>query len=224
MFTKSSIQVPEDIFNQAINNLPTIDFRISLNKKTGRYLYDPWIIKEEYKGTVWEEILKTLPKPIGEARIVVLKPGTGYQSHSDIDDRYHLNLSGDRYSYLIDIDKQQMYQVNQDRFWYNMNAGPRHSAINLGKEDRVQLVVRKLLPDTKITNSTRITVAPSTENLYFRFDFDDIVSPWLNVAVKEEKITNFEFSSDWVSFDINDVGLEEFKKLDLTGFAVNECR
>lgn len=220
MFTKSSIQVPADTFNQAINNLPTVDFRLSLNEQTGRYLYDPWIIKEDYKGTIWEEILKTLPGPIGEARIVVLKPGSGYQSHSDIDDRYHLNLLGDRYSYLIDIDKQQLYQVTRDRFWYNMNAGPRHSAVNLGSTDRVQLVVRKLLNDVTLEKSVRIVIQSKGVNDSSRFLFDDIISPWLNSAIKKSIVSNFEFEGNLVKFDISEEFVHEFTNLDLSSFMV----
>lgn len=220
MFTKSSIQVPADTFNQAINNLPTVDFRLSLNEQTGRYLYDPWIIKEDYKGTIWEEILKTLPGPIGEARIVVLKPGSGYRSHSDIDDRYHLNLLGDRYSYLIDIDKQQLYQVTRDRFWYNMNAGPRHSAVNLGSTDRVQLVVRKLLNDVTLEKSVRIVIQSKGVNDSSRFLFDDIISPWLNSAIKKSIVSNFEFEGNLVKFDISEEFVHEFTNLDLSSFMV----
>lgn len=222
MFTKSSIQVDQNLFNQAINNLPKVDFRLSLNEKTGRYLYDPWVIKQEYKGTVWEEILKTLPEPIGEARIVTLKPGTGYQSHSDIDDRYHLNLSGDRYSYLIDIDKQQMYQVNQDRFWYNMNAGPRHSAVNLGNVDRVQLLVRKLLKDVHMSDYVSVVINSKGINDSSRFLFDDILSPWLNSAIKRSIVSNFEFEGTTVKFNVSKDFIQEFNNLDLSLFIVEK--
>lgn len=220
MFTKSSIRVSPELFDQAINNLPKVDFRISLNEKTGRYLYDPWILKEEYKGTVWEEILKTLPTPIGEARIVILKPGSGYQSHSDIDDRYHLNLSGDRYSYLLDLDKQQMYRVTQDRFWYNMNAGPRHSAVNLGSTDRVQLVVRKLLKDVNLENSVHVVIQSKGVNDSSRFFFDDIVSPWLNRAAKRSIVSNFEFEGTVVKFNMSTKFIHELNELDLSSFVV----
>lgn len=222
MFTKSSIQIDQNLFDRAISNLPKVDFRLTLNEKTGRYLYDPWVIKQEYKGTVWEEILKTLPEPIGEARIVILKPGTGYQSHSDIDDRYHLNLSGDRYSYLIDTDKQQMYQVNQDRFWYNMNAGPRHSAVNLGNVDRVQLLVRKLLKDVYISDYVSVTINSKGVNDSSRFLFDDILSPWLNSAIKRSIVSNFEFEGTTVKFNVSKEFIHEFNNLDLSLFIVEK--
>lgn len=222
MFTKTDIKISQSLFENLHKNLPVVDFKFSLNTQTGRFLYDPWVIKEEFKGTVWEELLRTLPSPIGEARIIILKPGSGYQSHADIDDRYHLSLSGAKYSYLINIDTHQMYPVETDLFWYNMDAGPRHSAVNLGKDDRIQIVVRKLLRDTTIENSIRITIAPTKENLYFRFTFDDEISPWLNNAVKTQKISNFEFTQTSVSFDLDTRALSDLEKLNLKGFTLEK--
>jgi hypothetical protein len=224
MFTRTSIQVSKQLFDKILQELPNVDFKLSLNKPTGRFLYDPWVIKEEFKNSAWEELLNTLPSNIGEARLIVLKPGTGYQSHSDIDDRYHLNISGDKYSYLVNTDTNIMYPVQQDLFWYNMNAGPRHSAVNLGKHNRVQLVVRKLLPDVQIEGFIKIDAVPDAGNNYFRFDFDDFVSPWLNQAVKESKIANFEFSETHVSFYVSTEGLQELRNLNLKGFNFVETR
>lgn len=224
MFTKTSIKVKKELLDKAQESLPNVDFKLALNEKTGRFFYDPWVISPQFKNTVWEEILNTIPEPIGEARIIILKPGSGYQSHSDIDDRFHLNLSGDKYSYLVNLDENRMYPVEQDLYWYYMNAGPRHSAINLGKFDRVQIVVRKLLPDTLLSTPVKVIISPASDNLHFRFDFDNVVSPWLNSAVKANTVSNFEFTEKTVSFFVSLTGLEELKKLNLRGFNFVEIR
>lgn len=224
MFTRTDIQVSKQLFDRVLQELPNVDFKLSINKPTGRFLYDPWVIKEEFKNTAWEELLNTLPPNIGEARIIILKPGSCYQSHSDIDDRFHLNIAGDEYSYLVNLDAGKLFPVVQDLYWYNMNAGPRHSAANLGKFDRVQLVVRKLLPDVKLINAVKIVATPVEGNIFARFDFDDFVSPWLNVAVKESKVADFEFSDAGVSFFVTREGLDELKNLNLKGFNLVETR
>lgn len=99
--------------------------KTTVNEPSGNFFYDPWRIKKEYQGTVWEKILSTLKFPIGEARIIVLKSGTCYLRHADIDDRYHLNISGDN-SYLIDLEKTVMHELKRDGFWYKMHAGILH--------------------------------------------------------------------------------------------------
>jgi hypothetical protein len=85
-------------------NIPKFDglfqgFKTPLNEPTGNFFYDPWLIKDKYVGTVWEKLLASLPQPHGEARVIIMEPGSSYMAHSDIDNRWHLNIQGD-YSYL----------------------------------------------------------------------------------------------------------------------------
>jgi len=35
-------------------------FKSTINKSSGNFFYDPWIISDEYKDTVWNDILNTL--------------------------------------------------------------------------------------------------------------------------------------------------------------------
>lgn len=177
------------------------DDKTILNKPTGNFFYDPWIIKDEYRGTMWEEILSTLPEPQGEARIIVMEPGTTYMAHSDIDDRWHLNLQGNE-SYLIDLDNLDMHGLHKDGYWYTMDAGRKHVASNFGSVDRIQLVVRQLLKPTTEKDLVEVTIKPTKEKFDYRFQFDKYVSPWLNRTNKKGVMKDFAHDGSSVSFKV----------------------
>jgi len=203
MISKTNMIVPKELFNTIVDIVPHVEGKFVLNEPTGRFFYDSWTIKEEFKGTAWESLLAMLPAH-GEARLIYLKSATCYTTHSDIDDRYHLNLKGG-YSYLIDLDNQQMYPVSQDHVWYDMNAGVRHTATNFGYCDRVQLVVRKLLLDNKLSNPVTIRISSNIRDLEMaRFIFDDTISPWLNNANKKHIISDFKLSGYDVIFNMEE--------------------
>lgn len=206
MITQTPYSVSLDLIRKAKDYVKPDDFRISINEPTNRFFYDPWKIKEEYKNTIWEEILSTLPIDIGEARIVQLKHGTCYMSHCDIDDRLHLGIEG-QYSYLIDIDAKQMHEVAPDGKWSEMNTGVRHVAANFGSITRTQVVVRKLLNDVNIDHPVKIKITPICENP--RFEFDDIISPWLNRLNKLFLLRNFQPFENGVYFEMHKSKLSE---------------
>jgi hypothetical protein len=191
--------------------------KLTINQPSGNFFYDPWVIKKEYKGTVWETLLNTLPFAVGEARIIILAHGSTYMSHTDIDDRYHLNIKG-QYSFLINIDDKKMYPTNADGRWYEMNTGVRHVAANFGSYDRVQLVVRKLLNNAKLENYKNITIKPICNNP--RFEFDDLISPWLNKLNKQHLINNFNVLSDGVSFNLDTTAINFLDSIDRNKFKV----
>ena len=172
-----------------------------LNKPIGDFFYDPWIIKDEYKGTMWEEILSTLPEQQGEARIIVMDPGTTYMAHSDIDDRWHLNLQGNE-SYLIDLDNLDMHCLQKDGYWYTMDAGRKHVASNFGSVDRIQLVVRQLLKPTVEKDLVEVTIKPTKEKFDYRYQFDKHISPWLNRSNKKGVMKDFAHDGSSVSFKV----------------------
>lgn len=178
---------------------------VVLNSPTGNFFYDEWQIADPYKNTIIESILSELKTP-GEARVIALPPGKAYRSHADIDDRYHLTLSAEK-SYLIDLQKDQMYKTEVDGYWYLMDTGIVHSAVNFGSIIRLQLVVRKLLPKNTIDNSIKVFMQPSGKGRKekLRYIFDETISPWLNSAHKKKIIgsvnitkqnTNVEFLID----------------------------
>jgi len=214
MLSKLNYTVPLDLL-QAAGMLPDQEeFRFAINQPTNDFFYDKWEIKPEYKDTVWDKILQSLPvDDIGEARVISLKSGTCYLSHSDIDDRYHLNITGDE-SFLVDLDNNQTHNLVKDGYWYTIDAGKIHSAVNVGRFTRVQLVVRKLLKRGLLENPINITLVPNTScKDTARWVFDRHVSKWLNYANKRQVIDNFKFSHGKVSFTLEQKELDNLSKI-----------
>jgi hypothetical protein len=211
MISKTPYSVDVNIIDLAINNIPSDEFRLTINSPTGRFFYDPWKLKDEFKNTVWERVYNSLPLTVGEARIIKLESGKNYISHADIDDRYHLNLTGVN-CYLIDLDKGELHQTIKDGIWYEMNASVRHSAINFGNRYRYQLVMRKLLNSNVLKKSKNIKIRSLIVDLdEARYCFDDQISPWLNRANKRGIINNFSYVNNEVSFSINENYITELK-------------
>jgi hypothetical protein len=212
MLQSTNYTVSDEILQQAIVQSSQDQFKVSLNQPDGDFFYDPWKIKSEFKNTVWEKILDSLPELKGEARIITLKPGNAYYSHADADDRWHLNLKSE-HAFLCDIDDQQMYPLRPDGVWYQMNAGKRHSAVNFGNTDRTQIVVRQLLKSNKLSDAVPIKIILKDSAPDFRYHFDNTVSVWLNKANKTGIISNFKFFDNTVSFDIENAQLDSLKKI-----------
>jgi hypothetical protein len=184
--------------------------RCDLNQPTGHWLYDPYIIADKWKGTLFEDLLNSIPVPIGEARLMKLTPGTCYASHADIDDRLHLNLVSNDQSYLIDLENHEMHQLYTDNKFYHMDAGRLHIAANFGSTDRIQLVIR--VPLDRFNNDTfvkrKITFTNPTFNL--RYVLDNYISTFLNRAVKQKKVGFFNPLSDLeIQFLIDPTTLKE---------------
>ncbi len=202
MIIKTPHSIPKELLDSAIQTLPEIDYRITLNKPTGRFFYDSWEIKPEFKDTVWEEILNSLPYIKGEARLIKLDSGTTYMCHADLDDRWHMSLTGNR-SYLIDLTDNVMHKLDIDGCWHDMNAGKLHVAANFGEIPRVQLVVRQLLKQpNKLADFVGVQIVPDIERFDSRYQFDQTVSPWLNEHLKQGHIGDLEVKNNIISFKI----------------------
>lgn len=201
--TEYSIKIPKitDDFDK---------MKTSINQPVGNFFYDPWEIKPEFKGTVWEKLLKSLPEKHGEARVIVMQPGTTYMAHADIDNRWHLSLQG-KQSFLLDLEHLDMHPLSQDGFWYYMDAGRVHSASNYGSIPRVQLVVRELLTASTNPNLVQVIIKPATKQYDYRYKFDNIVSPWLNRANQKKIIKDFEFEDEVVKFKTSIAELADLK-------------
>jgi hypothetical protein len=213
MITETSYTVDPSLFQEACYSLPKHGMKTAINEPTGNFFYDPWILKTEYKGTVWETLYNSLPVTKGEARIIILDPNQCYQIHADIDDRYHLNILGEK-CYLIDLDDNIMHFLKTDGIWYKMDAGILHTATNFGRRARVQLVVRQLLNRNKLKNPVSVALATTIQNPDdARFIFDNTLSPWFNLANKQGRICNFSYSSLLVKFDIENDMLEVLKNI-----------
>ena len=202
MLIPTNHTVDTTIFQKACHHLPTGAMKTTINQPTGNFFYDPWVLKDEHIGTVWETIYNSLPDSKGEARIIILEPNQCYQVHADIDDRYHLNILGEE-CYLIDLVGERMHHLEQDGIWYNMDASLLHTAANFGRRARVQLVIRQLLKQNKLIDPVEILLSTTISNTDdSRFIFDNRVSPWLNAANKNGFINNFAQSSIGVKFNI----------------------
>jgi hypothetical protein len=209
MLTETHYLVPEELIEIAQHEFIEVDFKLAINQPTGDFYYDPWEIKPEFEDTVWDELLYTLPLTVGEARLIKLGPGEAYRRHTDMDDRYHLNISGD-FSYLIDLDKEKMYPTNDKSRWYMLDAGVRHSAVNFNRVDRLQLVVRQLLLLNVLNEPVNVSITgDSSLGTMMRYYFDNTVSRWLNTANKKGYITKFTSTETIATFDVERERLEE---------------
>lgn len=214
MITNTSFRLSKDLLNEAINSMPIFSDRLALNTPTNQFFHDPWEIKDHFKNTIWEKVLNSLDIPKGEARLIRLPTKSCYTGHADIDDRWHLTLTGQK-SYLIDLDKDIMYNTNQCGCWYDMDASKRHTAANFGNHDRIQLVVRHLLPIVNLKDPVTISIDDNPKE-DSRYIFDDIVSPRLNILSKEKLISNISATVNSITFDIERSASQQLIDLVLT--------
>lgn len=219
MLTKEQWTVDQSIIDQSLDLYPADKEFITLNQPTGNFFYDSWTIKDEYKGTVWEQLLSSIPYSLGEARVIRLLPGESYMAHADIDDRWHLNISGD-YCFLIDLEENKMHHLQKDCHWYSMDAGKIHVASNFGSVYRYQVVVRMLLVNTHENKLVNVTIKPSTEQKDYRYKFDNIISPFLNKMNKTFKMKDFKFQGQVVKFKLSAREVENLNKLITNDFKV----
>jgi hypothetical protein len=216
MLVPTDYTVDLDLLQQV--DQPSID--LTINRPLGDFFYGTWVLKDEYRGTVWETFYDSLPVPKGEARVILLPPGSCYQSHADIDDRYHLNISGED-CYLIDLIRQQMHATSQDGRWYHMDAGYLHTAVNFGRYARAQLVIRKPLRHNNLTNPCAVTILSSLPADDCRFIFDNSLSAWLNAANKAGHIMNFSHDRTRVKFDVDYDQIGDIERILPTGFSIH---
>jgi len=213
MLTPTNYTVDTSLFLKACHNLPKGVMKTTINEPTGNFFYDPWVLKEEYKDTVWETLYDSLPLTKGEARIIILDPNQCYQIHADIDDRYHLNILGEE-CYLVDLIREQLHKLEQDGIWYDMDASMLHTAANFGRRARVQLVVRQLLNDNKLIDPIEAALSTTiADPNNARFIFDNTLSPWFNAANKNGFINNFSHSPVGVKFNIEKHKLDLLKRV-----------
>jgi hypothetical protein len=221
VITTTPWSITPSLFETCVSEIKLIDHKLTINEPTGDFFYDPWSVKPEFKNTSFTQILETLPFSIGEARLISLIPGTCYQVHADIDDRYHLNLTNGEDAYLIDLENYVMHQLTDSCVWHYMDAGRKHSAVNFGKMPRVQLVVRQLLSHNTLVQPVTVKiVVASGYTSHLRFIFDSTISCWLNRANKQSVIDNFKTDGVTATFDIDAQSLDSLKKILPSEFTV----
>lgn len=211
MISKIEVNVTADLISQIKSEVLALqlDGKTIINQPTGDFFYDKWEIQEKYRDTAIAYALNQLPENIGEARIIKLAGGTTYAKHSDIDDRYHLNITGIE-SFLIDLNEQKMHQIFPDGHWYTMDTGLPHVAANFGNRDRFQLVVRHLLIRPVLDNPVNVTLQTLIDDLdEARYIFDNTLSPWLNRANKKSIINNFKKTARGITVTVEKGALSE---------------
>ena len=213
MIKSTSWSCSAELIELALTSISTNEESTVLNEPTDSFFYDAWKIKDEFKDTVWQSILDTLPCAIGQARVIKLSPGESYQAHADIDNRWHLNLTGSQ-SFLIDLDSKTMYECKRDNKWYYMDAGKIHAATNYGSAPRLQLVVRELLKKLPAPRDlVTVSIKPAGDQSSFRYKFDNLISPWLNHMNQSSNITDFSHSTSSVEFKLEREYLSELAEL-----------
>jgi hypothetical protein len=213
MITKQIWVCPEGLIEQALKEHPVTGEGTVLNEPTGDFFYDRWEIKELYKDTIWQQVLDTMPMSIGQARIIKLAPGESYMAHADIDNRWHLNLTGEQ-AYLIDLDNKVMHECTKDNRWSYMDASCIHAATNYGSIPRLQLVVREPLKRSRQpVDLVSIGMEPAYEQHDFRYKFDKIFSPFLNRANQKYKLSDFAHTTFCLTFKLERELFDEFKQL-----------
>jgi hypothetical protein len=198
--------------------------RCLINRPTGHWLYDSYEILPKWKNTALAKFLESLPFEIGEARLMKLQPGECYPAHADIDNRYHLNLTGNEQCFLIDLNTNKMHSVVNDGFLYYMDAGIRHTAVNFGDCDRIQLVIREPLPKVyDLSNMINLNIKFVDTQFNFRYEFDKHISPVINNMLASEEIGWFNpISETEMEITTTQSGMhflfEEFRKSKLKFF------
>lgn len=134
------------VLEQVLHN-PFQD-RLVLNETDGNLFSGPYRIKQEFVGTPIGDLLEQIG-PVGEARLLKLKSGKTYTAHTDPDDRLHLAIQTNKFSYLLDLDSNIMHHIPADGYLYEMDTSKTHIAANFGGDDRVHLNIRCLLPEFK---------------------------------------------------------------------------
>ena len=198
---------------EILNILPELEEgKNELSRPTGKFFYDPWELLPQYKGTLLEVLYNKLPEA-GQARVMLMKEGTCYSEHADIDDRYHLTLDAES-SYLIDMDNDFMNATTVNNTIYLMDGGTIHTAANFGHTPRAELVVRKLLKHNQLRNPARLNLAVRYDIFDLRYRVDIVFSPGLNRANKKGIIDNFEpVSESEMILDLEKECIDEFKGL-----------
>lgn len=220
MISKQPWQCPAGLIEQALKEYPVSDKITVLNTSTGDFFYDNWKIKELYKGTAWQQVLDTLPYTIGQARVIKLEPGESYMAHADIDNRWHLNLTGEQ-AYLVDLDVKLMYECVRDNHWAYMDASRTHAATNYGSIPRLQLVVREPLRRSREPiDLISVGIEAAYEQHDFRYKFDKVFSPFLNRANQQYKLADFAHSEHSLSFQLEKELIDQFKTFVTSEFKV----
>jgi len=204
-----------DIVDQVVG-LGYFGKRLELNVPTGEFFNDPWSLKNEFIDTPLGNVLNNLGN-IGQARLLCLDSGETYTAHCDPDDRIHLAILTNPYSYLVNIEDQQLHHIPANGQLWHMDTSKIHIAVNWGSRTRIHLNVRVLLPKYNSANpSLKIKILDGD------YDWKQVaympIMQLVNRHVKDGLVTGFKGISDkeiiinTLKPDLFNSAFEEIKK------------
>lgn len=188
MLKQLPLNIPMQPIIDQVMSMDLSSKRIDLNKPAGKFFNDPW--ENMISGTPLGDVLDKLGN-IGQARLLVLESGDTYTAHTDPDDRYHLAITTNEFSYLIDISEQKFYHLPVDGVAWHMDTSTTHVAVNWGPTPRIHLNVRVLLPHySNDRKGVKISVSSAMYN-WKQNSYIEIMG-FINKAVKSGVITGFD--------------------------------
>lgn len=187
MLTKMNIKVDLEPIIQQVMSL-NFDKRLCLNFTEGKLLNGPYKTLPEFVGTPLGNVLELLGNP-GEARLLKLDSAESYTAHSDPDDRIHLAIITNTYSYLMDLDDDKIYHLPADGELWEMDTSKMHVAANFGSRPRIHLNIRVALP--KFTSPGYLLRLEGGDFDWKQEAYTTLMS-FFNRAIKDKTITGFE--------------------------------
>lgn len=162
--------------------------RIILNKSDSGLFTGKYTTLPQFQNTALGTMLEELGE-IGEARLLLLDSGDSYTAHTDPDDRYHLVIETNPYSYIMDIEQEKLIHLPADGTVWHMDTSKKHLAGNFGGTPRIHLNVRAKLPNY-LGNGIHLKIEGGDVD-WKQVLYMDTMS-YINKAVKDKKITGIE--------------------------------
>jgi hypothetical protein len=102
-------------------------------------------------------------------------------------------------SYLIDIEKNNLFPTLVDNTVWFLETSTKHTAANFGTVPRVQLVIRKLLNKNSLRHPVPVHLHLQSEDKHFknatRYNFDVMVQSFINTGINKNKTID-QFKGD----------------------------
>lgn len=170
------------------SQLPWDSKRIVLNKSDNGLFTGKYTTLPKFQNTALGLVLEELGE-IGEARLLLLESGDSYTAHTDPDDRIHLVIETNPYSYIMDIEQERMVHLPADGTVWHMDTGKKHLAGNYGGTPRIHLNVRVKLPNYT-GNGVLLKIEGGNAD-WKQVLYMDTMS-YINKAVKDKRILGIE--------------------------------
>lgn len=192
MITKLDIHFPIEPIIEQVSKLE-YDKRLALNETDGNLFSGTYTVKPEFKNTPLGDLLESMGD-IGEARLLTLESGETYTAHTDPDDRYHLAIKTNPFSYLLDLTNEKLYKIPVDGYVWTMDTALIHIAANFGGTARVHLNIRHKLPKFVSPGYRVLFSGVNDEDWKQQLHID--VLGYINYEIKKGTITGIEKVSE----------------------------